>query len=78
MEMPNFCTNITPICAPKKICSIITISTPKNIFFPTPIVTPTPPESKSGFRTPCSSLLTVYESSELFYLSAIIINVLST
>ncbi len=80
--MPNVCTNITPICTPKKICSIITISTPKNIFFTTPILTPTPTptpaESKSGFRTPCSSLLTVYELSDLFYLSAILINALCT
>ncbi len=88
--MPNVCTNITPICTPKKICSIIiiTISTPKNIFFTTPILTPTPKifysttstppesESKSGFRTPCISLLTVYELSDLFYLSAILINAL--
>ena len=88
--MPNFCTNITPICTPKKIFSIIPISTPKNIFFATPILTstpkifysttPTPPESesKSGFQTPCSSLLTVYELSDLFYLSAILINALCT
>ncbi len=76
--MPNFCTNITPICTPKKIFSIIPISTPKNIFFATTILTLTPAESESklGFRTPCSSLLTVYELSDLFYLSAILINAL--
>jgi hypothetical protein len=48
--MPIFCTNITPICTPKKIFSIIPISTPS--------------EPKSGFRSPCSSLVRVKSSIE--------------